>query len=228
MTNHEQRGTSDERDVRTDVERPLDGHPAVFLDRDGTLIEEVGYLDSIERLVLFPWTIDALRLLRRAGYLLFVITNQAGIARGYYGEAVVEAIHRHLGDRFAAAGAPIETFYYCPHHPEATVASYRLACDCRKPQPGLVARAAREFDLDLARSFVIGDRWLDVATAQRAGARGILVRTGYGAHEWRHPEPGVEPAAIVDHVFAAASWIVRKATPSATPAGIMADGEGRP
>lgn len=191
-------------------------HPAVFLDRDGTLIEEVGYLDRIERVELFSWTVEALRLLRRAGYRLFVITNQAGIARGYFDEALVERVHAHLNERFTAAGAPIDQFYYCPHHPEATLPAYRAACECRKPQPGMVQRAAREHDLDLAASFVVGDRWLDVATANAAGARGVLVRTGYGAHESRHPEPAIQPAHVADHVFAAASWIVREGTGSAS------------
>src|SRR5262245_49898122 len=94
---------------------------AIFLDRDGTLIEEVGYLDDLNRVALFPWTIEALKLLRRAGYRLFVITNQAGIARGYFDEAFVETVHKHLADRFAAGGAPIDAFYFCPHHPEATL-----------------------------------------------------------------------------------------------------------
>ncbi len=183
--------------------------PAVFFDRDGTLIEEVGYLDSIDRIVLFPWTIEALRVLGRAGFRLFVITNQAGIARGYFDEAFVESVHSHLGDRFAASGTPVDAFYYCPHHPEATRPAYRAVCHCRKPGPGMIEKAAAEFNIDLARSFVVGDRWLDVGAAQAAGARGILVRTGYGAHESRHPEDGVQPAAVVDHVFAAASWILR-------------------
>jgi D-glycero-D-manno-heptose 1,7-bisphosphate phosphatase len=183
--------------------------PAVFLDRDGTLIEEVGYLDRVERIVLFPWTIDALRLLRRSGYAVVVITNQAGVARGYFDEAHVQAVHRHLGDRFAAAGAAVDAFFYCPHHPEATRPEYRARCECRKPQPGLIRAAAREHGLDLARSFLVGDRWLDVQAAQNAGMPGLLVRTGYGAHESRHPEDGVTPAAVCDHLFAAASWIVR-------------------
>lgn len=185
--------------------------PAVFLDRDGTLIEEVGYLDRVERVALFPYTVEALRLLKRAGYRLFVITNQAGIARGYFDETLVENVHAHLNERFAAAGAAIDQFYYCPHHPEATLPAYRLACECRKPRPGMVQRAAREHDLDLAASFVIGDRWLDVATANAAGARGVLVRTGYGVHESRHPEADIRPAFVADHVLAAASWIVRGA-----------------
>jgi D-glycero-D-manno-heptose 1,7-bisphosphate phosphatase len=184
--------------------------PAVFLDRDGTLIEEVGYLDRVDRIELFPWTIEALRLLRRDGYRLFVITNQAGIARGYFDEAFVEGVHRHLGERFAAAGAPVDGFYFCPHHPEATLPAYRMACTCRKPRAGMIERATRDFDLDPAASFVVGDRWLDVGAAAAAGARGILVRTGYGAHESRHPEAGITAAHVADTVFAAASWIVRE------------------
>jgi D-glycero-D-manno-heptose 1,7-bisphosphate phosphatase len=192
----------------------MSGTPAVFFDRDGTLIEEVGYLDRVERVALFPWTIDAIRVLRRAGYRIVVVTNQAGVARGYFDEAHVADVHRHLADRFAAAGAPVDAFHYCPHHPEATLEAYRTICDCRKPAPGLLRRAAAELGLDLSQSFMVGDRWLDVQAGQQAGARGILVRTGYGAHEWRHPGDGITAVAIVDHVFAAASWILQHREPA--------------
>ncbi len=183
----------------------------MFLDRDGTLIEEVGYLDAIDRIRVFPFSVEAIRVLRRAGFAIVVVTNQAGVARGFFDEALVESVHRHLGDRFAAAGAPIDAFYYCPHHPEAVRPEYGVACACRKPATGMIDRAVRELGIDPRRSFVVGDRWLDVKMAENAGATGILVRTGYGTHEANHPEEGVQPAAVVDHVFAAASWILREA-----------------
>lgn len=191
--------------------------PAVFLDRDGTLIEEAGYLDRLEQVQFFPWTIDAVRLLNRGGFTVVVVTNQAGIARGFFPESFVEETHRFLDERFTAGGARIDRYYYCPHHPDGKLEGYSVACDCRKPQPGLVLKAARELNLDLSRSFVVGDKWLDVALAQAVGARGLLVRTGYGSREAERRRAGVEPAAILDNVMDATAWILAQGR-GATPA----------
>jgi len=182
--------------------------PAVFLDRDGTLIEDVGYLDRLDRIALFPWTVDAIRALNRGGFVVVVITNQSGVARGFFTEAFVEETHRHLSARLAAGGARIDAYYYCPHHPDGSVADYRRRCDCRKPASGLVDRAVRDLGLDPARSFVVGDKWLDVELARTAGARGVLVRTGTGAAEEARPRPGVSADVIVDNLAGAASWIL--------------------
>ena len=165
--------------------------PAVFLDRDGTLIEEVGYLDRLERLSLFPWTVDAVRLLNRAGLPVVVVSNQAGVARGFFDESFVHELHRHLDERLAAGGARINRYYFCPHHPDAPVQKYRVNCQCRKPGAGMVRQAADELDLEPAMSFVIGDRWLDVELAANVGATGVLVRTGYGLTEEDHPKQGL-------------------------------------
>ena len=181
----------------------------VFLDRDGTLLEEAGYLDRLERLVFFPYAIDAVRLLNRAGFPVVVVTNQAGIARGIFKESFVAAAHQHISDRLAAAGARVDAFYYCPHHPEAVVEEFRQVCDCRKPQPGMLTRAAADLDLALDRSFVVGDRWHDLEAGQRVGARTLLVRTGYGRTEEAAPKAQVQPSAIVDNVIDAVSWILR-------------------
>ena len=183
--------------------------PAVFLDRDGTLLEEAGYLDRIERLVFFPYSVDAVRLLNRAGLAVVVVTNQAGVARGIFGEEFVAEAHRHVAGRLESGGAHVDGFYYCPHHPEASVDRYRLTCDCRKPQPGMLRQAASELGLDMSRSFVVGDRWHDLQAGQSVGARGILVRTGYGRTEEASPKQDVVPTAIVDNLIAAASWILR-------------------
>ena len=182
--------------------------PAVFLDRDGTLIEDVGYLDRLDRIALFPWTVDAIRALNRAGFMVVVTTNQSGVARGFFTEGFVEETHRHLSARLAAGGARIDAYYYCPHHPDGAVAAYRRHCDCRKPASGLVDRAVRDLNLDPARSAVVGDKWLDVGLARAAGARGILVRTGTGAAEEARPMPGVSADVIVDNLAGAASWIL--------------------
>jgi D-glycero-D-manno-heptose 1,7-bisphosphate phosphatase len=181
---------------------------AVFLDRDGTLIEESGYLDRLERLVFFPYSIDAVRALNRSGFAVVVVTNQAGIARGIVDEAFVAEAHGYIRDRLAAGGARIDAFYYCPHHPEAARAELRT-CGCRKPQPGMLTRAAADLQLDLARSFAVGDRWHDVEAGQAAGARAVLVRTGLGRSEDARPGR-VRPDAVADNLIEAVAWILRQ------------------
>lgn len=179
-----------------------------MVDRDGTLIEEVGYLDRLDRIQLFPYSVDALRLLNRAGYAVIVITNQAGVARGYFDAPFVEETHRTLAATLAHGGARVDAFYYCPHHPEGDVASYRVDCDCRKPQPGLVRRAAADHHLDLSQSFIIGDRAHDLEAGMAVGARGALVRTGYG---YRYEdEVHRKGAPVVDNLMQAVSWILRQ------------------
>jgi D-glycero-D-manno-heptose 1,7-bisphosphate phosphatase len=181
----------------------------VFLDRDGTLIEEVGYLDRVDRVELYPWSIDAVRLLNRAGLRVVVATNQSGIARGFFSEAIVDGVHEYISALLAEGGARIDAYYYCPHHPEGHVDGYTRVCDCRKPARGLVDRAARELGVDPLRSFVVGDRWLDVRLARAVGARGVLVRTGYGRAEEAKPVPDVTADAVTDNLMAATSWILR-------------------
>jgi D-glycero-D-manno-heptose 1,7-bisphosphate phosphatase len=148
---------------------------AVFLDRDGTLIREVGYLSRLEDLEVLPGVAAALRRLGEAGYLRLVVTNQSGVARGYFDEAFVERTHGELVRRLRAEGASLEGFYVCPHHPDTTG-----ECPCRKPRDGLVRRAAGEWGIDLEASWVVGDKPADVELARRSGCRGALVRTGYG------------------------------------------------
>ena len=184
--------------------------PAVFVDRDGTLLEEAGYLDRFERVVFFPYSADAVRLLNRAGFAVVVITNQSGVARGLYEETFVRQTHELMTRRLAEGGARIDGYYYCPHHPAGEVERFRVDCDCRKPAPGMLRQAAADLSIDLSRSFTVGDKWSDVQVAQAVGARGILVRTGYGRSTESAPQPGVEPAAIVDNLIAAAAWILRQ------------------
>ena len=183
-------------------------HPAVFLDRDGTLIEEVGYLDRVERIKLFPWSVTAIRALNEAGIPIVLITNQSGVARGFFTEAVVDQVHRRIAELLHAGGAHLDAYYYCPHHRDGKIARYAIACDCRKPGRGLVDRAIRELGVDGPASFTVGDRWLDVALARNIGGRGILVRTGYGAEEENRPSDGVQADAIVNNLVEAASWIL--------------------
>ena len=190
--------------------------PAVFLDRDGTLNEDVGYLDRLERLALFPWSLDAVRLLRRAGYAVVVVTNQGGVARGFLAESFVEEVRRVIDGRLAVIGERLDGHYWCPHDPHAPVAAYRVECECRKPRPGLLYRAARDLDLDVGRSVVIGDKWSDVRLARAAGARGVLVRTGYGRGQEQAPPAGLRPDAVADTLMGAVSWVLQH-----PPAGVV-------
>ena len=193
--------------------------PAVFVDRDGTIIEEAGYLDRFDLIVPYPWSARALRDLETAGYAIVVVTNQAGVARGIFDERFVQQVHERLDAMLRAEGVHVDGYYYCPHHPEGIVDGYRRVCDCRKPAPGLVRAAARDLDLDLSRSYVIGDKWLDVGLAQNVGATGILVRTGYGRGVESAPPDGVRAEAVADTLLEAAAWILSRgpASPPETP-----------
>lgn len=180
---------------------------AVFLDRDGTMIEDVGFLSALANISFFPWTVDSIRALNRAGLAVVVLTNQSGVARQYFSEAFVEETHRALDARLAAGGARVDAYYYCPHHPDGKQPAYTFECDCRKPRPGLITRAARDLRLDPAASFVVGDKWSDVRLAHTVGAKGVLVRTGTGAGEERRSQD-VRAELVADNLAAAASWIL--------------------
>ena len=187
--------------------------PAVFLDRDGTINLDAGYIDRLERFELYPFAIDAIRLLRQAGYLAIVITNQAGVAQGLYDEAFVETTAQFLASRAELGNTRIDGHYYCPHSPDAVVDRYRVDCECRKPKAGLARRAAAELGIDLGRSVVIGDRWRDIAVARAVGARGVLVKTGYGATEALRPPPGLSADAVCEDLIGAAVWLLDHPVP---------------
>src|SRR5439155_2534752 len=155
-------------------------------------------------------SVDTIRALNRAGLAVVVVTNQSGIARAYFNEAFVGDTHRVLSSRLAEGGARIDAYYYCPHHPDGSVAQYAQACDCRKPARGLVDRAVREFEIDPARCFVVGDRWLDIALARAVNAKGVLVRTGYGVTEEFRPPDNLTADAIADNLIGAVAWILRQ------------------
>ncbi len=190
--------------------------PAIFMDRDGTLSHEVGYVNHLSRFRLFSWTVDAVRLINRSGFLAVVVTNQAGVARGYFPESLIHDVHASLEASMAAGGARLDAVYFCPHHPSVGEAPYRLDCDCRKPRPGLLKRAERELGADLRRSWVIGDRLGDLQLAWSVGARAALVKTGYGLGEWERDVPGLarKPDLVAENVFEAVARIV--AAPEAT------------
>ncbi len=153
---------------------------AVFLDRDGTINREIGYLYKIEDFEFLPGVPEAIRLLNESGYQVVVVTNQAGIARGYYRENDVDLLHDYINGELQKTGARIDAFYFCPHHPIAGQGPYRIDCDCRKPKPGMILKASEALGIDPSRSFMIGDKNDDLLAGWRAGCSPILVKTGYG------------------------------------------------
>jgi D-glycero-D-manno-heptose 1,7-bisphosphate phosphatase len=185
--------------VQSRARPPPDGRPsraAVFLDRDGTLVEEVPYLHDPELVALLPGVAGALARLAAAGYALVLVTNQAGVARGFYDEAAVDRVHQRLGELLAGAGVKLDGIHYCPHHPEGTVAAYARPCRCRKPGPGMLERAAERLNLDLAASYLIGNHPTDLGAAIAAGATPLFVTTGAAATlplPWGPPTVGCSP-----------------------------------
>lgn len=165
---------------------------AVFLDRDGTINVEVQYLCRVEDFQFIPGVPWALRRLKEAGFLLVVVTNQSGIGRGYYDETALHAIHDHMHADLAQYGIDIDACYFCPHHPEHATGDYRQECACRKPLPGMLQQAAQDLDIDLSRSYMIGDKLADVEAGLRAGCTSILVLTGYGSGELSRLPEGVQ------------------------------------
>jgi histidinol-phosphate phosphatase family protein len=187
----------------------MPGRPAVLLDRDGTMIRDVGYLDRPESLEWYPWTLDAVRLLNRAGFVVCVTTNQGGIGLGLYSDAFVRELHAGMGETLKAAGARVDGWFYCPHHPRAELDALRVECDCRKPAPGMARRAAERFDLDLTASYVVGDKASDVGLANGVGARGVMVRTGHGEQELMGRGGTMPEAAhVAADLMEATSWIL--------------------
>lgn len=174
----------------------------VFLDRDGTINEEVEYLNDPEALRLIPGAGKAIRLLNKAGVLAIVVTNQAGVGRGYFVEARVNAIHEQLAKQLAAHGARLDAIYYCPHHPDER-------CACRKPKPGMLKRAAEEHGIDLGRSFAVGDKVSDLDAGCRVGCRTVLVLTGYGIGAKEHfKSSNYQPDFIAQNLLEAVQWIL--------------------
>lgn len=160
--------------------------PAVFIDRDGTISEEVGYINHPSRFRVFPYSAPAIRLLNESGWLAIVVTNQAGVARGYFPEEMIQRVHQSLNRYLESNGARLDAIYYCAHHPSAGEPPYRLDCDCRKPRPGLIRRAMADFQIDVEKSWMVGDRYSDIELARNAGINSAFVMSGYGHGEWEH------------------------------------------
>jgi D-glycero-D-manno-heptose 1,7-bisphosphate phosphatase len=163
---------------------------AVFIDRDGTINVEKEYLHQPEDFEFIPGAPEAIRILGEAGFLVVVVTNQSGVARGYYGEADVKRLHVYMDDLLAQEGAKVDAYYFCPHHPENGTGKYLIDCECRKPNPGMLLQAASELGIDLTASWMIGDKLADVEAGIAAGCRSALVLTGYGSIEQKSLQPG--------------------------------------
>lgn len=185
---------------------------AVFLDRDGTINEEMGYINHITRFRLLPRAPEAIKMLNDAGLKVVVISNQSGAARGYFPEKLISEVNDRMIDLLQRQGASIDGIYYCPHHRDAVVSAYKVDCDCRKPKISLISRSARDLDIDVSRSYVIGDRLLDTKLAENAGAKGVLVLTGYGRGELEYliDSSEVKPDFIAEDLYEAACWIVKE------------------
>lgn len=182
--------------------------PAIFCDKDGTLVRDVPYNVDPEKIVLMPGALSALQHFQHAGYAIVIASNQSGVAKGYFQADALRAVEDALRALFASVGVRLSGFYFCPHHPQGIVADYACVCDCRKPQPGLLQQAARELNLDLGQSWMIGDLLNDVEAGRRAGCRSILLDSG-GETEWI-AGPFREPEFVTSDLLAAADWILQR------------------
>jgi D-glycero-D-manno-heptose 1,7-bisphosphate phosphatase len=188
--------------------------PAFFIDRDGTINEQMGYVNHVSRFQVLPGVPEAVRLLNENHFFAIVVSNQSGVARGYHPIGLVHELHAYLQRILKKEGAGLDGFFFCPHHPRGTVPEYTQACHCRKPQTGLIDQARESFDIDLADSYVVGDRHTDVQMAHRAGVRAIMVKTGYGLGEIDYvlPQQRVQPAHIAENLLRAVQWALGNRT----------------
>ncbi len=186
--------------------------PAVFIDRDGTVNEQMGYINHPNRFRLLPGASEAIRLLNENHLLAIIVSNQSGVARGYFPMTLVHEIHSLMQKTLKDRGAKVDGIFFCPHHPRGTVPDFAKVCGCRKPKIGLIEKACRAFDIDMSRSFMVGDRCLDMETAERAGLKGILVETGYGLGDISYvlPQSPFKPAHIAPDLLHAVRWILER------------------
>jgi len=186
--------------------------PAVFVDRDGTINEQRGYVNNMSRFVLLPGVGEAISLLNKNNHLVVVTSNQSGVAQGYFPVKLVHEIHDLMKQELAKDDAYLDGVYFCPHHPDGVVSEYKKECRCRKPGTGLIERARVELDIDMQRSYVIGDRWLDIDFAHNANLPGILVLTGYGRGDLEYivPHKRLKPTFVAEDLLRAVSWILEQ------------------
>jgi len=200
--------------VDVSKEMKVKRRPAVFIDRDGTINEQMGYINHLSRFRMLPGVGEAIRLLNERDLLVIVISNQSGVARGYFPMDLVHRVHDLMKEALEKSSARVDAVFFCPHYPTGSVPEYTMQCNCRKPKTGLVEEACRSFDIDLKNSFVVGDRYTEIELSRRLNIKGILVRTGYGLGEIEYILPGKPaPDHIADDLLDAARWIIGKVEP---------------
>ena len=190
--------------------------PAIFIDRDGTINEQMGYINHLSRFHIFPGVPEAIKLLNKNNYLVIVVTNQSGVARGYFPPELVEEIHTHMKASLKNKSAKIDAIFYCPHYPRSKHKEYAIECDCRKPQTGMIKKALDKFDIDLTKSYMIGDHYTDLEFAHNGNIKSIMVKTGYGLGEAEYILPGFpyKPVYVADDLLDAVNWILATSMPS--------------
>jgi D-glycero-D-manno-heptose 1,7-bisphosphate phosphatase len=186
--------------------------PAIFMDRDGTINEQMGYINHLSRFVLLPGVQNAIRLLNENDFLAIIVSNQSGVARGYFPMDLVTSVHDYLRKSLEKRGARIDGIFFCPHYPTGPLPEYCHDCDCRKPKTGLIDQAREAFDIDMEGSYMVGDRHTDLEFAERSGLKGILVKTGYGLGEIEFilPESSLKPVYIAEDLLDAVRWILSR------------------
>jgi D-glycero-D-manno-heptose 1,7-bisphosphate phosphatase len=186
--------------------------PAVFIDRDGTVNEQMGYINHISRFVMLPGAAEAIRLLNRHQYLAIIVSNQSGVARGYYPIGLVDEVHAHMRALMEKEGAFVDGIFFCPHYEKGSVPEYSIECDCRKPRTGLIEKAGKAFEIDMDNSYVIGDRYSDIELALRSDMKGILVTTGYGQGDidYVFPRLSFKPSHIARDLLHGVRWIIEE------------------
>ena len=182
------------------------------MDRDGTINEQMGYINHISRFVLLPGVPEGIRLLNEHGFLAIVVSNQSGVARGYFPIELVDEVHASLKESLKNRGAFFDGIFFCPHYPRGDPGEYCIECDCRKPKTGLIDRAREAFAIDMTQSYMVGDRHTDMEFAHRAGLAGILVETGYGRGDIRYilPRKRVKPVHIARDLLDAVQWALER------------------
>ncbi len=186
--------------------------PVVFLDRDGTINEQMGYINHLSRFKVLPRVSEAIRLLNDYDFLAIILSNQSGVARGYFPIELVHDVHAYLNTYLKERGARMDGIFFCPHYPNGPVAEYGYPCDCRKPKTGLIEQALKAFEIDMSRSYMVGDRWTDLEFAERANLKSVLVKTGYGLGDIQYilPDKSIKPDHIAEDLFDAVQWIITK------------------
>jgi len=185
--------------------------PAIFIDRDGTVNEQRGYINHLSRFIILPGTAEAFRILNQEGFLAIIVSNQSGVARGYFPIELIYNLHSLMKETLLKEGAFIDGIFFCPHYSKGSIPEYSFECDCRKPKTGLIDQACERFEIDMSRSYMIGDHYTDMELADRSNIKGILVKTGYGTGviEYNLPLMKFKPCYIANDLLDAVNWIIK-------------------